>query len=53
MMLAGPRVGQHDNLELISPAFSNADGGWLGQPQAALMGKVEGRDTVVLVQLGQ
>jgi len=46
-------VGQHDNLKFMSPAFTNEDGAWLGLPQAALMGKVEGQDTVLLVQLGQ
>ena len=50
---AGPSVGQHDNMKFMSGAFSNEDGGWLGLPQAALMGKVEGQDTVLLVQLGQ
>ena len=50
---AGPSVGQHDNMDFMSGAFSNEDGGWLGLPQAALMGKVEGQDTVLLVQLGQ
>ncbi|CAL5222579.1 g4968 [Coccomyxa viridis] len=49
----GPSVGQHDNMDFMSGAFSNEDGGWLGLPQAALMGKVEGQDTVLLVQLGQ
>ncbi|CAK0783859.1 hypothetical protein CVIRNUC_007059 [Coccomyxa viridis] len=47
----GPSVGQHDNLDFLSPLFANEDGTWLGLPQAALMGKVEGQDTVLLVQL--
>ena len=46
-------MGQHDNLEFMSPAFTNEDGAWLGLPQAALMGKVEGQDTILLVELGQ
>ena len=52
MRPAGPSVGQHDNLDFLSPLFANEDGAWLGLPQAALMGKVEGRDTILLVQLG-
>ena len=52
MWPAGPSVGQHDNLDFMSPLFANEDGAWLGLPQAALTGKVEGQDTVLLVQLG-
>lgn len=44
-------MGAHNNMHFISPAFTNPDGAWLGSPQAAVIGNLEGQKTIVLVEL--
>jgi hypothetical protein len=48
---AGPAIGTKDNVELVSPAFTNANGAWLGAPQAALLGDYDGQKAILLLNL--
>ncbi|EIE25238.1 hypothetical protein COCSUDRAFT_46649 [Coccomyxa subellipsoidea C-169] len=48
---AGPAIGTKDNADLISPAFTNPNGAWLGAPQAALVGEYDGQKAILLLNL--
>ena len=48
---AGPAIGTKDNADLISPAFTNPNGAWLGAPQSALVGEYDGQKAILLLNL--